>query len=182
MERIGLGEQFVKLFSEMSVVTFILLVLGIMLVVTEFFSPARGVVGALGALLLALGVAVRMLAGGTLAMLFLLIAFIAAIVLPVHLVMMRLHKHDWLAHALALAVSGEENPVTREYSFLKGHAGIATTDIDPKGHMAINDINFFVTSLRPVKKGAAVIVTEVCGDRIVVEQTDMPEDTYEIDE
>lgn len=169
MERISLGEEFVRLFADMSIVCFILLIVGFMLVTTEFFSPARGVVGSVGALLLASGVAVRILCGGTLSMLFIMLSMIACFVLTVHLVMMRLHKRDWLSHSFALAVRGQDDSAGGEYAFLVGHRGIATTDIAPKGHIAINDINFFVSSGTPIAKGAAVTVTQVTGDRIVVE-------------
>ena len=65
----GIGESFVKLFSEMSALVIVLFVLGILLCVIELFSPGFGVFGISGIALIVIAIIIRMVNGGDLYML-----------------------------------------------------------------------------------------------------------------
>ena len=91
-----------ELFSGMSLVTFVLMIAGHVLVVVELFQPSRGIVGFCGALAIVSGIVVRMLMGGTILMLFILVFLSVTIILAMHILMLCLQKRAWLTHALAL--------------------------------------------------------------------------------
>lgn len=168
MPDLSFGAQFIELFAQMSVVTYICLLTGLMLIIVEFFQPSRGIFGYSGLTLLILGIVVRMIGRGTVAMLFMMVFFSVAVILIAHTVMLWRHKREWLTHSLALAITDTDIKQLTNYSFLLNREGIASTDIDKKGHMTINEINFYVSSANFIPKGTRVRVTDVRGDKIQV--------------
>ena len=91
-----------ELFSGMSLITGVLVIVGHVLIVVELFQPSRGIVGYCGALALLSGIVVRMLMGGTILMLFIMVFLSVAIILSMHILMLCLQKRPWLTHALAI--------------------------------------------------------------------------------
>lgn len=156
------GEELGRLFSDMSLVVIILGIIGIALVAVEFFQPMHGLGVGCGCTLTAAAVVIRMLAGGTESMLFFMLFFAACIVLTVHVIMLRLHKREWLMQAV---VTRDE---TDSGASFVGLIGVATTNIDGYGHIAIGDVNFYVTAETSIKRGEQVRVVAVDDDRIVV--------------
>ena len=164
----GLRSNLAELFAGMSVVTFMLILVGLMLIVVEFFQPSYGFPTACGSALVLLGITVRMLSGGTLVMLFFMVFFCAVLLLTVHMLMLLTQKRAWLATSLAFTLKRSMQPEEGGYAFLLGQDGVATTDISGSGHMAIDDVNFFVGSETFIPKGTAVRVVRVAGDSIRV--------------
>ena len=166
------------LFSEMSIVVIVLAVLGLALIAVEFFQPMYGIGVGCGSALVIAAIAVRMLAAGTECMLFFMLFFAATIVLSAHVLMLGLHKRAWLMQSVY--ASDEADADDDIYSFLLSLEGVATTRIDGYGHMAINDVNFYVNSDTLIQKGERVRVVKVAGDKIVVCRTaDLERDAAE---
>ena len=90
------------LFSGMSLITGVLAIVGHLLIVVELFQPSRGIVGYCGAVALLCGIVVRMLMGGTILMLFIMVFLSVTVILSMHILMLCLQKRAWLTHALAL--------------------------------------------------------------------------------
>lgn len=173
----GLLQNLSDLFGGMSIVTFMLIALGLMLVVTEFFQPTYGMAAGCGAVLLAAGVTVRILSGGTLLMLFFLSFFIVAVLIAAHMLMLVTQKRAWLSTSLALKLKRSVQEAEADgYVPLLGRKGIATTDIEASGHIAVDDVNLFVTADEFIPKGCAVRVVRADGNRIQVERADVSED------
>lgn len=166
-ESMGLAASVGELFAGMSAIVFFFIIIGIMLVVIEFYQPTKGLFALVGALLIGSGIVIRMLGGGTWSMLFLMIFFVAVCILTAHIIMLFFQKSNWLYQSLRLAMKGSTETV-EEYEFLVGQIGIATSDISGEGNIAINDVNFHVYSDIVIFKGAKVYVTEVSLDKISV--------------
>ncbi len=164
----GLRNNLVELFTGMSVVTFILLSLGLMLIVVEFFQPAHKISAYCGAVLTLCGIAVRMLSGGTLVMLFFMVFFCAVVLLAAHILKLFTQKRAWLATSLALKLERSVQEETDGYEYILGREGVATTDISGNGHMSLDNVNFFVSSQEFIAKGSKVRVVHVFGDSIKV--------------
>ncbi|MDE6398016.1 MAG: hypothetical protein K2L51_01715 [Clostridiales bacterium] len=173
----GLLTNFSELFGGMSIVTFMLIASGLILIVVEFFQPSYGIAAGCGALITLTGITVRMLSGGTLIMLFFMVFFCAVVLCAAYTLMLVTQKRAWLSTSLALklkrSVLEEES---ESYDSLLGRKGIATTDIAESGHIAVDDVNLFVTCDDFIPKGCAVRVVRVNGDRISVERADGEEE------
>lgn len=168
----GLLHNLTELFSGMSVVSFILTVVGIILIVTEYFQPSRGYLSVCGAVLTVSGIIVRMLSGGTFIMLFFMIFFIVTILFAAHIIMLIFQKKEWLMQSVAFKLENAYAAKEGEYGFLLGRDGLATTDIDCNGQILIDNIHFFVTSSGFIPSGSVVRVIRVEGDRIDVAQVE----------
>lgn len=162
-----MAQEFINLMSNMSIVSICTILIGMMLVVIEFYQPARGLVGGVGAALIVTGIVFRMLMRGTVGMLFIMVLFIAGVLMFFHTLMLRIQKKDWLTHSLALLIQKGEK--VKPYEFLVGMTGISTSMINPIGHMTINDVNFLVTSATTIEINKRVKVVEASGDKIIVE-------------
>ena len=173
----GLLTNLSELFGGMSIATFMLITAGLILIVVEFFQPSYGIAAGCGALITLTGITVRMLSGGTLIMLFFLTLFCAIVLIAAYTLMLVTQKRAWLTTSLALklkrSVLEEEG---ENYDSLLGRKGIATTDIAESGHIAVDDVNLFVTSDGFIPKGCAVRVVRVNGDSIQVERADVTEE------
>lgn len=163
----GLRHSLYELFTGMSVATFILVALGLMLVVIEFFQPAHTVPTYCGVLLILCGITVRMLSGGTIVMLFFMVLFCVIVILAAHVLMLITQKKAWLTASLALKLQRTVESDS-DYAHLLGCEGVATTDISGNGHMSVGDVNFFVCGDEFIPKGTAVRVVHVAGTNIKV--------------
>ena len=161
---VGILNTLGELFSGMSIVTFVLVITGHILIVVELFQSSRGIVGTCGILALLCGIVVRMLSGGTLLMLFFMTFFSVVIVFIVHLLMLRFQKKAWLTHALALKLEEKASEDT-----LVGKHGIAETDISPVGTVAIEGQTVTAYGNTFIEKGQSVCVLRVHGDVVTVE-------------
>lgn len=166
----GILKTLGELFSDMSIVTFILFIVGYMLIVIELFQPSHGIVGGCGALALACGIVVRMLSGGTLLMLFIMVFIGVSCVLSAHGIMLWVQKKAWLTHALALKL--EENA---SEDALVGKSGVAETDLAPDGTVTIDGQTLAAAGSTFIEKGQAVRVLRVRGDKVTVEPVPIDE-------
>ncbi len=176
-----MGNSFIELFEGMSVSAFMCLSLGLMLVIVEFFQTTNRFAAICGSVLIVAGTVIRMLADGSVGILFWITFSVAVILLVAHSVMLFTQKRNWLVHSLTLAL--DESPVMMRgagYSYLKNLTGVATTDINLTGHVSINDVNFFVSSKTPIEKGSLVRVLDVDDENVFVERLlSVGEDTIE---
>ncbi|MDE7395968.1 MAG: hypothetical protein K2M95_07620 [Clostridiales bacterium] len=159
------------LFSGMSLITFVLVITGHILIVIELFQPSRGIVGYCGVLVLLCGIVVRMLSGGTLLMLFIMVFISVVIILSVHVLMLCLQKKAWLTHALALKLEEKASEDT-----LVGKNGLAETDLAPVGTVTIEGQTMTAYGNTFIEKGQAVCVLSVRGDIVTVEAVTADED------
>lgn len=167
MLSVSLGREIVKLASGMSAVVAVLFAVGLILVVTEYFQSTKGVAYGCGIAVIVTAIALRMVSGGSAGMLFIMLFAVAFVLFGTHLIMLALHKREWLL--LSSGIADVENYSDGKYSFLVGLVGITTTPVAPSGHMSINDINFYVTARQHIDAGVEVTVKEVNGDKIVIE-------------
>ncbi len=176
-----MGSSFIELFEGMSVSAFMCLTLGLMFVVIEFFQTTNGFAASCGSALIIAGTVIRMLASGSVGVLFWIAFFVAVILFAAHSVALFTQKRNWLVQSLTLAL--DESPVMTRgsgYAYLKNLTGVATTDIDLTGHVSINDVNFFVSSKTPIEKGSLVRVIGVDDENVFVERLlSVGEDTIE---
>lgn len=161
----SLGKEISALFSDMTASVLVLLAIGLILVIAEFFRPMRGLGYGCGATVLACAIVLRMLSGASAGALFLMLFMTAFVLFAAHLLMIAFHKREWLL--VSSGIIDEEG--ADKYSYLIGLRGVTTTSVAPSGHMSINDINFYVTSEAAIDVGVEVVVKNVSGDRIIVE-------------
>lgn len=164
------GKETAVFLSGMSAAAAILLLVGLILAVVEFFRPMKGLGYYTGGAVLAVGMMIRMFSGGSVGTLFIMLLIVSAVLLGSHLTMIALHKREWLF--VASGYDFDEPGDGDEYSYLVGLKGITTTRVDMSGHMSINDVNFYVTSRLPIDVGVEVIVRKVSGVEIIVEPTE----------
>ena len=164
-----LSRNLAELFTGTGIVTIMLISLGLMLIIIEFFQPAHRIPTYCGAALTVCGTAVRMFSGGTLVMLFFMVFGCVLILFLAHILMLLTQKRAWLTQSLALKLEHSINEDEIEgYAFLLGRTGVATTDIRESGHMTIDDVIFFVACDSFIAKGTPVRVVNVSGDSIMV--------------
>ncbi len=160
----SLGNEIAALFADMTASVVVLFALGLILIIAEFFRPMRGLGYGCGAAVLACSIVLRMLSGASAGTLFLMLFISAFFLFGAHLLMIALHKREWLL--VSSGITDEEG--ADRYSYLIGLRGVTTTAVAPSGHMSINDINFYVTSETAIDVGVEVVVKNVSGDRIIV--------------
>ena len=88
--------EFIQLFTQMSPIAAICLIVGLILAIIEIFQPGIGIFGTLGAILLVVGVVIRMAAGGTFQQLFYMVFCIVLILVATFLLMIRMARMGWL--------------------------------------------------------------------------------------
>lgn len=168
----GAGTSFIEMFLKTSISSIMCIVVGLMLIIIELFQGThKKLAGVLGGISIIVGIAIRMLTGPSVGVLFFIVLSIAFVLLGTHLLMLVLQKRRWLIQSLSLALHDEEylKTHTEDYKKLIDLTGIATTDIDETGHMSIGDVNFFVTAAEFIKKGSTVRVLEADRQHILVE-------------
>ena len=172
----GLVKNLIELVTDSSIATVILLVLGLMLIIVEFFQPSRGIPSYCGIVLVLCGIVIRMLKDSSMIMLFYMVFGCAVILLVAHVVLCLLPKKAWLTQSLALKLEkAVEGADIDDYESLVGKTGTATTDIDEFGHVAVGDVNLYVASDAFIEKGSSVRVVLVSDDKIEVELIDNTE-------
>lgn len=170
---VGLRQNLYLLFSQMSVATAVLGVVGLALIIIEFFQPAHKIPTYCGTALVLCAIAVRILCGGTFVMLFFMIFFCVLILFAAHLIMLVTQKKAWLATSLAIRLKREVDESQKSgYAYLLGLSGIASTDISPSGHVNLEGTDFIVSSDEFIEKGSLVEVVHVVGDVIKVVPAD----------
>ena len=177
----GLIKNLTDLITDSSIATVILLGLGLMLIIVEFFQPARGIPSYCGIVLSLCGIVIRMLkSDGTFIMLFYMLFGCALILLVAHVFLSLRQKKAWLTQSLAIKLEKAMNDDgIDDYEDLIDKIGTATTDIDENGHVTLGDINLYVASDTFIEKGSKVRVVRVSDDKIEVEAVEPSNETEE---
>lgn len=164
-----LGKEIARMFSGMNATSAVLFAVGLMLIITEFYRPLRGLGYGCGGVVTSLAIVLRMLSDAGIGTLFLMLFIAAFVLLAAHLLMLALHKREWLL--LSTGITDDDGSDT-EYSYLIGLCGVTTTEVNPSGHMSINDINFYVSADEYIEQGVEVTVKQVSGANIIVERVE----------
>ena len=147
--------------------TVCLWITGIILFCVEFFQPMHGVSYALGMAIVVAAFVTRMVYG-TPGEAFMFVFVTAVIIYCTHVVSMFTHKRDWLK----VARMEKNDERSRKYGELAGSVGVTNTPIDLTGNATIAGVNLVVYSDSPIERGAAVRISKITPDKIIVERVD----------
>ncbi len=167
---VGLIASLYDLFADMSIVVLFMILIGLMFLIIELFQPSKGLFAIGGAILVITGIVFRMLGGGTVTMLFLMVFFVCVTLMSAHVIMLYTQKKLWLYQSLNLAINCQSSE-SEEYKYLIGQIGVATSDIKINGTISINDVNFHVQCDSFIGKGELVRVVKVDTKNIFIEKT-----------
>jgi len=163
-----LAELFVNGFPILPVV---LLVVGLILIVAEFFIPGFGICGILGIIAL---VADVFITAKTFTQAVIMLAGIAIVIGFLAWLFVHLASQGRLPTKLILneSTSSEQGfDSARNYSALLGISGVALTVLRPVGEAEIRGRRYdVVTQGEYIEKGTQIKVVETEGNRIVVEK------------
>ncbi|MCL2177627.1 MAG: hypothetical protein FWB72_06800 [Firmicutes bacterium] len=169
-------DEFVSLWSGMSIFPAVFLALGLVLMIIEIFNPGVGIFGALGAILLILGIVIRVAESGSVAHLFMLVFIILLTLTASFLLMVRFMKFGWLANSNLVnndtgSTLADDTRDGVNYAYLVGQTGISLTSLHPGGKAFINGNNYDVVTRGDfIEANVEVRVRQVEGIRIVVER------------
>jgi len=157
----------------MDATVIVFLVVGIILCLIEIFTPGFGVFGICGMLSLAVGIIIRMVNGGSVSQLIILITIIILILILSLFIMIWSSKSGLISYTPLIlketVLPRDYNKPNLIYGDLIGKIGITITDCRPVGKVLINDIEYEVISTRGfLIKGVEVEVSEVEGTKILV--------------
>lgn len=169
--------EFTLLFTEMGIAAAICLLLGIIFLIIEIFTPGFEFFGIAGIVLLIAGIILRVTdsgSGNPLAQLFLMLILLIGIFALAFGIMAYSSKKGWLSRTPIVesktALPPDRTSGTVDYSFLMGKTGICATALRPVGVVLIDDKRYDVVAdgafIAPQTK---VRVTAVDGMRVVVE-------------
>lgn len=159
-----LGSCFAKLFMMFNTVTVTLWLVGLALLVLEFYQPTRKICALCGTLCLCASLAILAIQSTNIGVCFAFVFLTLILLFVVHLVMLVLQKGRWL-----IAAAGKNTGShTKNYVSLVNREGVATTEINPTGHIAVGDTNLFVMCEQVVAAGEAVKIVRVTDDKIYV--------------
>lgn len=163
------------LFSNMGLPAGLCLIAGLVLCVIEIFNSFKGWFAAMGGALIFTAAVLRLINGGTAAMLFWLLFIVGLIITASYLIMIRLQRYTWLTKTPALETAAADEAVSesRDYYFLLGREGISLTELCPYGKISINNTEVkAVSKYGAVLAGARVKVIEVEGSRVIIAELD----------
>lgn len=168
-------QEFVSLFTEMNVVPAVLLVLGIILCLIEMFVPGFGVFGISGGVCLVGGIVAKMLYGGTVTQMFILIFLIFIFLLLGFGIATWSAKRGLISKTpLVLKETAlPENYADVDEKMLKlvGKKGVTTSLLRPQGIIEI-DGKFYdaMSTDEYLEKDTKVVVVEMQGRTLFVKK------------
>ncbi len=169
-------DEVVSLFTEINLVPAILLTVGVILCIIEMFVPGFGVFGITGSILLLGGIVAKMLYGGTVTQLFVLIFILAVILLIVFGIAVWSAKKGLLSKSPLIlketALPENYDQVDTRLEKLIGQEGITTTLFRPQGVVQIGDKFYDAISIDEyLEKGTRVKVVEFQGTKLYVKKS-----------
>ncbi len=169
-------DEVVSLFTEMNLVPAILLIIGLIFCIVEIFIPGFGVFGITGSILLVGGVVAKMLYGGTVTQLFVLLFIIAVVLIIMFAIAVWSAKKGLISKSpLVLKETAlPENYDQVDVNLLKliGKEGITTTLFRPQGVVQIEDKFYDAISVGEyLEKGTRVKVVETQGNKLYVQKS-----------
>ena len=166
----------VTLFTEMHVIPAVCLILGIILCIIEIFTPGLGIFGLLGAILVVIGIIFRMVFGGSLSQLFIMVFAISFVIIIAFMIMIRSARYGWLSRSPiilnATALSREQlAKEDKENARLLGKEGIVKAECRPAGKIEIEEEIYDVVSEGEfITNGTVVRVVAIEGNKITVKR------------
>lgn len=168
-------QEFISLFTEMNIVPAMLLVLGIILCIIEMFVPGFGVFGITGGVCLVGGIVAKMLYGGTVTQMFILIFLIFIFLLLGFGIATWSAKRGLISKTpLVLKETAlPENYADIDEKLLKliGKKGITNSLLRPQGIIEVDGKFYDAISVDDyLEKGVEVEVVELQGKILFVKQ------------
>ncbi len=169
-------DEFVSLFTEMNLVPAILLILGLIFCIIEMFVPGFGVFGITGGICLLGGVVAKMLYGGTVTQLFILLFLIAIVLLIIFGIVVWSAKRGLLSRSPLIlketALPENYDQVDAKLEKLIGQEGITITVFRPQGTLQIGDKFYDAISIDEyLERGTRVKVVELQGSTLYVKKS-----------
>ncbi|MEG2014587.1 MAG: NfeD family protein [Clostridia bacterium] len=166
-------DSFIKLFTEMPVVAYVLFGVGAVLCIIEIFIPGFGVFGGVGITLVLVGIIMRMLSGGDAWMLLYMILICAALFCLGFFVLSKVATKGRLSKSGIFSVPDSlptgHTEGTKDFSFLLGQVGVSQTTLRPIGVGKFQDtIVDVVCKGEMIVAGEQIKVIYVEGQRIEV--------------
>ena len=167
------ADSFVRLFTEMNSWTILLFVLGIIFCAIEMFVPGFGFFGISGVIMIVVGIIVRMICGGDLFMLLYMVLIALALFVLVFWVFSRIITKGRLSKTALFhvdpAVPTGNTEGTKDFSYLVGKNGVATTPLRPVGRAKFgSEIVDVIARDGFIDENAHLTVLETEGSRVVV--------------
>jgi membrane-bound serine protease (ClpP class) len=161
-----MGQEFLDLFARMGTVSLVTIILGLVLMLIEIFSPKFGVFGIPGAISMLIGVIFRFIEGVTLFQGGMLIAILGVFVVVMIIAVVRSTIQR------GTAVPTNHNEISKDRLELKGKTGIVTIACHPIGKALIEGKEYEVLAYqsRFITDGTDIIVRSVTNEAISVEK------------
>lgn len=168
-------DEFVSLFTEMNVIPAVLLILGLIFCIIEMFVSGFGVFGIMGGICLFGGIVAKMLYGGTVTQLFIMLFLIAIILLIVFGIAVWSAKRGLLSKTpLVLketALPENYDEVNMALQKLIGQEGVTVSVCRPQGVVQVGEKFYDIISMDEyLDKGTLVKIVEVQGNTIYVKK------------
>lgn len=165
--------EFAVIFTEMSWIVGLLLILGLALTIAEIFIPGFGVFGILGICSTIAGVIVRICDGLNITQALTLIMITVGAFALLVMFMVFSAQHGTLGRSGLFerksSLAKDYNETSREYRKLKGKSGKAITNLNLAGKAKIKGKTYDVVSLNSfIEKGSHVKVVEIRDNSIIV--------------
>ena len=163
--------EFIELISNITWLSIILFVIGMVLVIIELYVPGIGIPGAVGGVSL---IAFIIVTGQNAAQRIILAGIILVICIILFVIFFTLLSKKRLPKSLILETSEEGYSGTSDMQFLLGKVGTALSTCRPAGNADFDGMKLDVVSRGEyIEKGATIEVIKIEGNRIVVkEKTD----------
>ena len=170
--------EFIDLLSNISILSIILFVVGIALIVVELFEPGFGFFGAFGIVSLIICVFVTaqtVMQGLILTGIFLVLILILLVIFLTFVSKGRLFR-KFVLHEAETVEQGFTG--TEDMKYLMGKVGVVTTICRPVGNVDFDGVRLDVVSRGEfIEKGKTVEVIEIEGNRIVVKEKNIEEES-----
>ena len=159
-----------QLFDNITIVSIVFLVAGMILLFIEMHRDFNHVLSLLGTLLLLAGIILTQVNSFSFGSLFILLTIIIPPLIVNHLLVLYFQKRLWLYQSIRRAV-GEDNPSSQSaLQSLIGTAALAISNLDLMGTIAIGEHTFFAKSYSVIAMGRKVIIKDIEGDIVIVEE------------
>lgn len=162
------------LFSGLSIIAMVLLLLGLVFFMIEVFVPGIGVFGIIGGLFTLSGIITKICLGASLTQMIIMLGFAVVCIIALFIILTIsarigiVKRSPFIQDKTSVPVNYERN---KEYQKLIGKVGFAETDFNPTGKMAYNEKSYEAISKNSyIEKNSKVRVVEVKGDRIYVKK------------
>ena len=165
--------SFVRLFTEMNGWAMALFIVGVIFCAIEMCTPGVGFFGICGIILVVAGIVVRLVCGGDVYMLLYMILFALVLFIVMFVVASLLIRKSKLGKTaifnVGTAVPEDKTEGTRDYAYLLGKIGVASTILRPCGKVNFDGETVDVVARDSfIDTGASVEVVRVEGQRVVV--------------